>query len=77
MSVIKPRKEDKANYIETVGGDIYCRDIYEARLNEYIKVIEDINRECQSKILSWYAKNGKDEEFAKFFGIQTIREGKV
>lgn len=38
--------------------------------------LEGRNRVTEAKILQWYAKT-KDEEFAKHFGITTMREGKV
>ena len=34
------------------------------------------NKELEGKVLQWYVKT-KDEEFAKYFGIESKRNGKT
>ena len=45
-------------------------------IKEQTENLEGKNRIIESKILQWYAKT-KDEEFAKHFGITTMREGNL
>ena len=45
-------------------------------IKEQTENLEGRNRIIEAKILQWYAKT-KDEEFAKHFGITTMREGNL
>ena len=48
----------------------------EMLIKEQTENLEGKNRITEAKILQWYAKT-KDEEFAKHFGITTMREGNL
>jgi len=48
----------------------------EKLIKEQTENLEGRNRIIEAKILQWYAKT-KDEEFAKHFGITTMREGNL
>jgi hypothetical protein len=48
----------------------------EKLIQEQTENLEGRNRITEAKILQWYTKT-KDEEFAKHFGIVTMREGSV
>jgi hypothetical protein len=44
-------------------------------INEHTNNLENDNIMLQAKIMQWYADNGKDAKFAKFFGIESQRKG--
>lgn len=35
------------------------------------------NQELESKIVGYWIENGKDEKYAEYFGIKTVRDGKI
>ena len=55
-------------------GDSYE---YEMTFEELRNLVVKEKQELQAKVLSWYAENGKDEKFAKHFGIVRTRNGKI
>lgn len=35
------------------------------------------NQQLEGKILQWWVDSGRDEKYAKFFGIKTARDGTI